>query len=667
MNKFVLKSDYVPMGDQPQAIDSLVKSIISNNTDQILLGVTGSGKTYTMANVIEKVQKPTLVIAHNKTLAYQLASEFKEFFPDNAVEYFVSYYDYYQPEAYVPQSDTFIEKDSSINDEIDKLRHSATLSLFERRDVIIVASVSCIYGLGDPIDYSTLVLSLRPGMIKDRNEVIRKLVDIQYDRNDYEFQRGTFRVKGDTLEIFPASSSENTYRIEFFGDEVDRITEINYLTGEIVGFRKHISIFPASHYATTQEKVEKAIITIEEELKERIKYFEDNNKLLEAQRIEQRTRYDLEMLKEVGFCSGIENYTRHLSQREPGSRPYTLIDYFPKDFMTIIDESHVTIPQIRGMYEGDKSRKTTLVEYGFRLPSALDNRPLQFKEFEKMMNQTIYTSATPGPYELNKTDIIVEQIIRPTGLIDPIIEVRPTKNQIDNIISEINRVVENDERVLITTLTKKMAEDLTTYLKEMGIKVTYMHSDVETIERMEIIRNLRMGEYDVLVGINLLREGLDLPEVSLIIILDADKEGFLRSETSLIQTSGRAARNINGKVIMYADTITKSMAKTIEETKRRREIQNQYNIEHNITPRSVKKSIRDVIESTLVAEDSVDYSSKYSIEDLVAMIDLVEVNMLEAAEKLDFELAAEYRDKGKELRKYYNKAKKKYDREKNQN
>ncbi|NLD17116.1 MAG: excinuclease ABC subunit UvrB [Tissierellia bacterium] len=666
MNKFVLKSDYTPMGDQPQAIDSLVNSINSNNTDQILLGVTGSGKTYTMANVIERVQKPTLVIAHNKTLAYQLASEFKEFFPDNAVEYFVSYYDYYQPEAYVPQSDTFIEKDSSINDEIDKLRHSATLSLFERRDVIIVASVSCIYGLGDPIDYSTLVLSLRPGMIKDRNEVIRKLVEIQYDRNDYEFQRGTFRVKGDTLEIFPASSSENTYRVEFFGDEVDRITEINYLTGEIIGFRKHISVFPASHYATTQEKVEKAIITIEEELKERIKYFEDNGKLLEAQRIEQRTRYDLEMLKEVGFCSGIENYTKHLSQREAGSRPYTLIDYFPKDFMTIIDESHVTIPQIRGMYEGDKSRKTTLVEYGFRLPSALDNRPLQFKEFEKMMNQTIYTSATPGPYELNKTDTIVEQIIRPTGLIDPVIEVRPSKNQIDDIISEINRVVENDERVLITTLTKKMAEDLTTYLKKMGIKVTYMHSDVETIERMEIIRNLRMGEHDVLVGINLLREGLDLPEVSLIIILDADKEGFLRSETSLIQTSGRAARNINGKVIMYADTITKSMAKTIEETKRRREIQNQYNIEHNITPRSVKKSIRDVIESTLVAEDTVDYSNKYSMDDLAAMIEVIEVNMLEAAEKLDFELAAEYRDKGKELRKYYNKAKKKYDREQNQ-
>ncbi len=667
MNKFILKSDYIPTGDQPQAIDSLVKSINENKSDQILLGVTGSGKTFTMANVIERVQKPTLVIAHNKTLAYQLASEFKEFFPDNAVEYFVSYYDYYQPEAYVPQSDTYIEKDSSINDEIDKLRHSATLSLFERRDVIIVASVSCIYGLGDPIDYSTLVLSLRPGMIKDRNDVIRKLVDIQYDRNDYDFQRGTFRVKGDTLEIFPASSSENTYRVEFFGDEVDRITEINYLTGEIVGFRKHISVFPASHYATTQEKVERAIVTIEEELEERIKYFEENGKLLEAQRIEQRTRYDLEMLREVGFCSGIENYTRHLSQREAGSRPYTLIDYFPKDFMTIIDESHVTIPQIRGMYEGDRSRKSTLVEYGFRLPSALDNRPLKFDEFESMMNQTIYTSATPGPYEKDKTDVIVEQIIRPTGLIDPVIEVRPSKNQIDDIISEINKVIEKEERVLITTLTKRMAEDLTSYLQEVGIKVTYMHSDIDTIERMEIIRDLRLGEYDVLVGINLLREGLDLPEVSLIVILDADKEGFLRSETSLIQTAGRAARNVNGKVIMYADNITNSMAKTIEETKRRREIQSEYNKSHGITPRSVTKSIRDVIETTLVAEDVEDYSAKYSLDELTAMIDVIEVNMLEAAEKLDFELAAEYRDKGKELRKYYNKAKKKHDRKQNQN
>ncbi len=667
MNKFILHSDFEPTGDQPQAIDYLANSINNGNRDQILLGVTGSGKTYTMANVIEKVQKPTLVIAHNKTLAYQLASEFKEFFPENAVEYFVSYYDYYQPEAYVPQSDTFIEKDSSINDEIDKLRHSATLSLFERRDVIIVASVSCIYGLGDPIDYKQLVLSLRPGMIKDRNEVINKLVEIQYDRNDYDFKRGTFRVKGDTLEIFPASSSDNVYRVEFFGDEVDRITEINYLTGEIIGFRKHISVFPASHYATTQEKVDKAIITIEDELEDRIKYFEDNNKLLEAQRIEQRTRYDLEMLREVGFCSGIENYSRHLSQRAPGSRPYTLIDYFPKDFLTIIDESHVTVPQIRGMYAGDRSRKETLVEYGFRLPSALDNRPLQFNEFESLMNQTIYVSATPGPYEKEKTNLIAEQIIRPTGLLDPIIEVRPSKNQIDDLINEINTRVENKERTLVTTLTKKMAEDLTKYLKEMGLKVTYMHSDIDTIERMEIIRDLRLGEYDVLVGINLLREGLDLPEVSLIVILDADKEGFLRSETSLIQTAGRAARNVNGKVIMYADGLTNSMEKTISETNRRRKIQDAYNKKHNIIPRSVSKSIREIIDSTLVADSSETYRSQESLDDLAAMIEAAEVNMLEAAEKLDFERAAEYRDRGKELKKLYNKAKKKYDREKNKN
>ena len=667
MNKFILHSDFEPTGDQPQAIDYLANSINQGNKDQILLGVTGSGKTYTMANVIEKVQKPTLVIAHNKTLAYQLASEFKEFFPKNAVEYFVSYYDYYQPEAYVPQSDTFIEKDSSINDEIDKLRHSATLSLFERRDVIIVASVSCIYGLGDPIDYKELVLSLRPGMIKDRNEVINKLVEIQYDRNDYDFKRGTFRVKGDTLEIFPASSSDNVYRVEFFGDEVDRITEINYLTGEIIGFRKHILVYPASHYATTSDKVEKAIITIEEELEDRIKYFEDNNKLLEAQRIEQRTRYDLEMLREVGFCSGIENYSRHLSQRAPGSRPYTLIDYFPKDFLTIIDESHVTVPQIRGMYAGDRSRKETLVEYGFRLPSALDNRPLQFNEFESLMNQTIYVSATPGPYEKEKTNLIAEQIIRPTGLLDPLIDVRPSKNQIDDLINEINIRVENKERTLVTTLTKKMAEDLTKYLKEMGIKVTYMHSDIDTVERMEIIRDLRLGEYDVLVGINLLREGLDLPEVSLIAIIDADKEGFLRSETSLIQTAGRAARNVNGKVIMYADSLTNSMERTISETNRRRIIQDTYNKKHNIIPRSVSKSIREIIDSTLVADSNESYRTQESLDDLTAMIEAAEVNMLEAAEKLDFERAAEFRDRGRELKKLYNKAKKKYDREKNKN
>ncbi|WP_054252007.1 excinuclease ABC subunit UvrB [Neofamilia massiliensis] len=667
MNKFILHSDFEPTGDQPQAIDYLANSINQGNKDQILLGVTGSGKTYTMANVIEKVQKPTLVIAHNKTLAYQLASEFKEFFPENAVEYFVSYYDYYQPEAYVPQSDTFIEKDSSINDEIDKLRHSATLSLFERRDVIIVASVSCIYGLGDPIDYKELVLSLRPGMIKDRNEVINKLVEIQYDRNDYDFKRGTFRAKGDTLEIFPASSSDNVYRVEFFGDEVDRITEINYLTGEIIGFRKHILVYPASHYATTSDKVEKAIITIEEELEDRIKYFEDNNKLLEAQRIEQRTRYDLEMLREVGFCSGIENYSRHLSQRAPGSRPYTLIDYFPKDFLTIIDESHVTVPQIRGMYAGDRSRKETLVEYGFRLPSALDNRPLQFNEFESLMNQTIYVSATPGPYEKEKTNLIAEQIIRPTGLLDPLIDVRPSKNQIDDLINEINIRVENKERTLVTTLTKKMAEDLTKYLKEMGIKVTYMHSDIDTVERMEIIRDLRLGEYDVLVGINLLREGLDLPEVSLIAIIDADKEGFLRSETSLIQTAGRAARNVNGKVIMYADSLTNSMERTISETNRRRIIQDTYNKKHNIIPRSVSKSIREIIDSTLVADSNESYRTQESLDDLTAMIEAAEVNMLEAAEKLDFERAAEFRDRGRELKKLYNKAKKKYDREKNKN
>lgn len=667
MNKFKIKSDYVPTGDQPKAIDSIVNSLNKGNKDQILLGVTGSGKTYTMANVIEKVQRPTLVIAHNKTLAYQLASEFKEFFPDNAVEYFVSYYDYYQPEAYVPQSDTFIEKDSSINDEIDKLRHSATLSLFERKDVIIVASVSCIYGLGDPIDYSNLVVSLRPGMIKDRNDVINKLIEIQYDRNDYDFQRGTFRVKGDTLEIFPASSSENTYRVEFFGDEVDRITEINYLTGEIIGFRKHISVFPASHYATTKDKVDRAVVTIEEELKERIKYFEDNNKLLEAQRIEQRTRYDLEMLKEVGFCQGIENYTRHLSQRLPGSRPYTLIDYFPDDFLTIIDESHATIPQIRGMYAGDRSRKTTLVEYGFRLPSALDNRPLQFNEFENMMNQTVYVSATPGPYEKERADVVAEQIIRPTGLLDPNIEVRKTKNQIDDLINEITKVTDNGERVLITTLTKRMAEDLTKYLEEIGTKVTYMHSDIDTLERMEIIRDLRLGKYDVLVGINLLREGLDLPEVSLIVILDADKEGFLRSETSLIQTAGRAARNLNGKVIMYADKITNSMEKTINETLRRRKIQDDYNKLHNITPKSVSKSVREIIETTMAAEETSEYGQDYSLEDLAAMIDVIELNMLEAAETLDFEKAAELRDKGKQIKKYYNKAKKKYDREQNKN
>lgn len=654
--EFKIHSDYKPMGDQPQAIDGLVKGINNNLTHQTLLGVTGSGKTFTMANIIERVQKPTLVIAHNKTLAYQLASEFKEFFPENAVEYFVSYYDYYQPEAYVPQTDTFIEKDSSINEEIDKLRHSATMSLFERKDVIIVASVSCIYGLGDPIDYENLVVSLRPGMIKDRNEIMSHLVDIQYVRNDINFVRGTFRVRGDVLDIFPASSSENCIRVEFFGDEIDRISEIDALTGELIGYRNHVAIYPASHFATSSDKVEKAIITIEEELEERLKELRDQEKLLEAQRLEQRTRYDIEMLKEIGFCSGVENYSRHLSQRRPGSRPYTLIDYFPEDFLTIIDESHATLPQIRGMYNGDRARKQTLVDYGFRLPSALDNRPLKFNEFESMMNQCIYVSATPGPYEKEHEQNKVEQIIRPTGLLDPAIEVRGTENQIDDLIAEIDKVTQKGERTLVTTLTKKMAEDLTKYFKEIGIKVTYMHSDVDTIERMEIIRDLRLGKYDVLVGINLLREGLDLPEVSLVAILDADKEGFLRSETSLIQTSGRAARNVDGKVIMYADTITKSMEVTIQETKRRRKIQNQYNIYNNIVPKSVKKGIRDVIEATITAEEDNKYEvdikiAEFSDDEIVAMIEGLKIEMFKSAEELDFEKAAEIRDKIEELKK----------------
>lgn len=650
--EFKIHSDFKPMGDQPQAIDGLVEGLNNNLKHQTLLGVTGSGKTFTMANIIERVQKPTLVIAHNKTLAYQLASEFKEFFPENAVEYFVSYYDYYQPEAYVPQSDTFIEKDSSINDEIDKLRHSATMSLFERRDVIIVASVSCIYGLGDPIDYENLVVSLRPGMVKDRNEIMKKLVDIQYVRNDINFVRGTFRVRGDVLEIFPAFSSENSIRVEFFGDEIDRITEMNALTGEVIGYRKHIAIYPASHFATSEEKVKRAIVTIEEELEERLQVLKDQEKLLEAQRIEQRTRYDLEMLSEMGFCSGIENYSRHLSQRPAGSRPYTLIDYFPKDFLTIIDESHATLPQIRGMFNGDRARKQTLVDYGFRLPSALDNRPLHFSEFEKLMNQTIYVSATPGPYEEEHEQNKVEQIIRPTGLLDPEIEVRPTKNQIDDLIGEVNDRIDAGERVLVTTLTKKMAEDLSRHLKEIGMKVTYMHSDIDTIERMEIIRDLRLGVYDVLVGINLLREGLDIPEVSLVIILDADKEGFLRSETSLIQTSGRAARNVKGKVIMYADTVTKSMKTTLDETNRRREIQDKFNKEHGITPKSVSKSVREVIEATIAAESEAKYEAveSFSNEEIQAMIDALKTEMYKAAESLDFEKAAEIRDKIKELK-----------------
>lgn len=651
MGEFKIVSNFKPTGDQPEAIDKLVEGINKNLKHQVLLGVTGSGKTFTMANIIERVQKPTLVIAHNKTLAYQLASEFKEFFPNNAVEYFVSYYDYYQPEAYVPQTDTYIEKDASINDEIDKLRHSATAALFERRDVIIVSSVSCIYGLGDPIDYENLVISLRPGMVKDRDEIMKKLIDIQYVRNDVNFVRGTFRVRGDILEIFPASSSEHTIRVEFFGDEIDRIVEVNYLTGEVIGLRNHVSIFPASHYATTEEKLKRAIKSIEEELEERLKELRAQGKLLEAQRLEQRTRYDLEMLQEMGYCQGIENYSRHLSGRPPGSRPYTLIDYFPKDFLIIVDESHVTLPQLRGMYEGDRSRKVNLVEYGFRLPSALDNRPLKFEEFESLVNQIIYVSATPGPYELAHSQNTVEQIIRPTGLLDPVVEVRPTKNQIDDLVNEIQKVVARDERVLITTLTKKMAEDLTNYFKDIGIKVTYLHSDVETIERMEIIRDLRLGKYDVLVGINLLREGLDLPEVSLVAILDADKEGFLRSETSLIQTIGRAARNVNGKVIMYADVITKSMERAIYETNRRRKIQDEYNKKHNIIPKTIKKGVRDIIEATIVAEEEVEYKDKFTNEELEAIIANLETEMFKAAEQLNFERAAELRDKIIELKK----------------
>ena len=654
--KFKIHSDYKPTGDQPQAIDKLAEGIKKGYKHQNLLGVTGSGKTFTMANVIERVQKPTLVIAHNKTLAYQLCSELKEFFPENAVEFFVSYYDYYQPEAYVPGTDTFIEKDSSINDEIDKLRHSATMALFERKDVIIVASVSCIYGLGDPIDYEQLAISLRPGMIKDRNDVMSKLVDIQYVRNDYEFKRGTFRVRGDILEIFPASSSENSIRVEFFGDEIDRITEVNALTGEVLHYLNHAYITPASHFATSEEKVKRAIVTIEEELEERLKVLKDQEKLLEAQRLEQRTRYDLEMLSEMGFCSGIENYSRHLSGRAPGSRPYTLIDYFPKDFLTIIDESHQTIPQIRGMFNGDRSRKETLVEYGFRLPSALDNRPLRFNEFEEMMNQCVYVSATPGPYELEHTEQQVEQIIRPTGLLDPVIEVRPIKNQIDDIINEINGAIERGERVLITTLTKRMSEDLSRHLKEIGYKVTYMHSDVDTLERMKIIRDLRLGEVDVLVGINLLREGLDLPEVSRVCILDADKEGFLRSVTSLIQTAGRAARNAEGKVIMYADTITPSMQVALDETSRRRKIQEAYNKDHGITPKTIVKGVREVINTAIAAEDSLDFKelvdkdNEFTKDEINEMIDALKPEMYRAAEELDFERAAEIRDKIKDLR-----------------
>ena len=648
---FKIKSDFKPTGDQPEAIKSIVTAINNDEKFSTLLGVTGSGKTFTMANIIQEVKKPTLILAHNKTLAAQLYSEFKEFFPDNAVEYFVSYYDYYQPEAYVAHSDTYIEKDASINDEIDKLRHSATAAILERRDVIIISSVSCIYGLGDPEDYRELMVSLRPGMQKDRDEIIKKLIEIQYERNDINFTRGTFRVRGDILEIFPASNDERAIRVEFFGDEIDRITEIDYVTGKIAGVRNHVVIFPASHYVTTPERIEKAIVAIEDELKERADEFRKNDKLIEAQRIEQRTKYDIEMLKEIGFCQGIENYSRHITGRKPGEKPYTLMDFFPDDYLMIIDESHVTVPQVRGMYGGDRSRKTSLIENGFRLPSAYDNRPLNFEEFEENINQILFVTATPGPYELEHSTTIAEQIIRPTGLLDPIIEVRPIENQIDNLVGEINSVIEKGERVLVTTLTKKMSEDLTNYLKEIGIKVKYLHSDIDTLERTEIIRDLRLGKFDVLVGINLLREGLDIPEVSLVAILDADKEGFLRSETSLIQTVGRAARNADGKVIMYADKITRSMQATIEETKRRREIQSLYNKEHGIIPKTIQKSIRDSIEATKVADEEVVYGIKDSnnIEEIKNNIATLQAEMMEAAQNLQFERAAELRDKIKEL------------------
>lgn len=644
-NKFILKSDYTPKGDQPDAIKKLADGIKKGKAHQILQGVTGSGKTFTMANIIQEVQKPTLVLAHNKTLAYQLFTEFKEFFPDNAVEYFVSYYDYYQPEAYVAATDTYIAKDSSINDEIDKLRHSATMSLFERLDVIIVASVSCIYGLGDPEEYRKLVLSLRPGQEISPEEVMKELIERQFVRNDFDFSRGTFRRRGDVLDIFPAGNEEKAIRVEFFGDEIDRISEFDSLTGKVTSHISHGYIYPASHYATSAEKAAAAITTIKEELKERLVELENENKLVEAQRLEQRTNYDIEMLEEIGFCSGIENYSRHLSQRQPGSRPYTLIDYFPDDFMLFVDESHVSIPQVGGMYEGDRSRKQNLVDFGFRLPSALDNRPLKFPEFEKLIKQTIYVSATPGPYEMEKTGgEVVEQIIRPTGLLDPLIEVKPVENQIDDLIENIHQIIDKKERVLVTTLTKRMAEDLTDYLSENGIKVKYLHSDIKTIERSEIIRDLRLGKFDVLVGINLLREGLDLPEVSLIAILDADKEGFLRSETSLIQTIGRAARNSKGHVIMYADKITRSMKKAIDETERRRKIQTEFNEKHGITPTTIKKNIAEIIQVTKSTNETEEVKEEFSQEQIENIIINLETEMYKAAEELDFEKAAQIRD-----------------------
>ncbi|EMT52200.1 excinuclease ABC subunit UvrB [Brevibacillus borstelensis] len=649
MDRFELVSEFQPSGDQPTAIAGLVEGVLAGKRHQTLLGATGTGKTFTIAQVIAQVNKPTLVMAHNKTLAAQLCAEFKEFFPNNAVEYFVSYYDYYQPEAYIPQSDTYIEKDSSINDEIDKLRHSATSALFERRDVIIVASVSCIYGLGSPEEYRELLLSLRVGMEKSRDEILHRLVDIQYDRNDINFVRGTFRVRGDVVEIFPASQSEQAIRVEFFGDEIERITEIDVLTGEILGQRDHVAIFPASHYVTREEKMKRAVQSIEMELEARLAEFRAAGKLLEAQRLEQRTRYDIEMMMEMGFCSGIENYSRHLTGLPEGHAPYTLIDYFPDDFLVVMDESHMTLPQVRAMYNGDRARKDVLVEHGFRLPSARDNRPLKFEEFEAKLKQAIYISATPGPYELEHCPEVVQQVIRPTGLVDPTVTVRPIKGQIDDLIGEIQATIAKDERVLVTTLTKKMAEDLTDYLKDIGIKVRYLHSDIKTIERMQILRSLRLGEFDVLIGINLLREGLDLPEVSLVAILDADKEGFLRNERSLIQTIGRAARNAEGRVIMYADRITDSMKAAISETERRRKIQTEYNEKNGITPQTVKKAVREVIEATKVAEEKADYLphadfKKMPKKDRIQVIERMEEEMKEAARNLMFERAAELRD-----------------------
>ncbi len=653
MNKFELISEYTPSGDQPQAIATLVNGLNNGEKFQTLLGVTGSGKTFTMANIIAQVNRPTIVLAHNKTLAAQLCSEFKEFFPNNCVEFFVSYYDYYQPEAYIPQTDTFIEKNSMTNEELDKLRHSATFALLERRDVIIVSSVSCIYGLGDPEDYKNLMLSLRVGMLKERDEILEKLVAMQYERNDINFVRNKFRVRGDVVEIFPSNNGENAIRVEFFGDEIDRICEVNVVTGEIIGTRQHAVITPASHYVTTNDKMLAALAGIELEMESQIQYFKERDMLIEAQRIEQRTRYDLEMMQEIGFCQGIENYSRHISGREQGSAPFTLLDYMPEDYLMIIDESHVTIPQVRGMYNGDRARKETLIKYGFRLPSAADNRPLKFDEFEKRLNQVIFTSATPSVYEAEHATVIAEQVIRPTGLLDPEIFIRPTEHQIDDLLNEINVRTENGFRTLVTTLTKKMAEDLTEYLRSAGVSVTYMHSDITTIERTEIIKDLRMGKYDVLVGINLLREGLDIPEVALVAILDADKEGFLRSEMSLIQTIGRAARNSEGKVILYADTVTRSMKKAIDETERRRKIQKQYNEENGIVPQTVHKDIRDVIESMKAVDDTE--KPEFTYADYKRMIAGLQVEMLAAAEELEFERAAELRDRIKELEKEMNK------------